>query len=288
MGLVLLLVSGVLVYRWGWKALYVLVPVVAVQGAYFSLSVEGFSAEFITMVVSPMVVGAVGGYSFKTKRSYQFFMTVSTLPLVLVLSLNYYGLKVFKNQDLVLQSKDRLVALLKTAEMSEEEKADLLKKVDSSIEMLGGVMPFTYFLNTLFVALLGYVLLKFVLFKYMGRSGDGTDGIAYFKMSDYLIFVLIAAWAAVLLADREKLNGLFLLGLNTALIFSVFYLVQAVGIVKYYLLKKNLPPFILPAGILGLLLLGVEAILFVSVVLLSIGAIDFWADFRKLETHVKE
>jgi len=68
----------------------------------------------------------------------------------------------------------------------------------------------------------------------------------------------------------------------------VLYLMQAIGIAKFLLARKGLPRFLLPIGLLAVLFFGVEAALFVSIILASLGALDFWADFRKLEIHNKK
>ncbi len=287
-GLVLLFGAGILFFKWGWRALYVLLPVSAALSVYIITQAGGFGAEFITLVISPTAVGITGGYVFRKGKSYQFYILVSTLPLVFLLSVHYYGLKIYGNHDLVIESRNRITAIIQKSELPDPEKKELLNRMDGSVEMLGDIMPFTYFLNTMFITLLGFFLLKYLLFRYFSRMGSETESIAFFKLNDYFIFVLIAGWAIVLLMDKKAFYWAFVSGLNLALVFSVLYLLQAVGIVKFLLRKKGLPAFILPAALLGILLLGVEVILFFSVILLSIGAIDFWADFRKLETQVKQ
>jgi hypothetical protein len=45
---------------------------------------------------------------------------------------------------------------------------------------------------------------------------------------------------------------------------------------------------VLPLGLAVTVFLGIEVALFVAVILLSVGALDFWADFRRLEKSIKK
>ncbi len=283
-GLCLVVASAAVSYRLGARALFGLVPLVAGMAAAQSVLSSG-GGEYIMVVLSPVVIGAAAGYTFRSKRTLVFFLMVSVLSLTVAFSANYYFLKVYRNFDLVADSQKRVGEMIRAADLPEAEKAEILAKVDGSLEVIGDIIPFSYFMHSLIIAAFCYVILR-PFFMRGGRGGTADkSGLAYFRLKDYFIFVLIAGWLTVLLVDEESHHAVYVIGLNCALCFSALYLVQALGIARFYLDKKGAPPFVLSLAVFFVLLLGVEALLVVSIVLMSIGALDFWADFRKLEAR---
>ncbi|HSV97290.1 MAG TPA: DUF2232 domain-containing protein [Spirochaetota bacterium] len=283
-GLCLVVASAAVSYRLGARALFGLVPLfVGIAAAQSFLSSGG--GEYNMMVLSPVVIGAAAGYTFRSGRALVFFLMVSVLSLTVAFSANYYFLKVYRDFDLVADSQKRVVDMIKAADLPDAEKTEILAKVNGSLEVIGDIIPFSYFMHSLIIAALCYTILR-PFFMRGGRDKTADkSGLAYFRLKDYYIFALIVGWLAVLLVDEEGYRAVYVIGLNCALCFSALYLVQALGIARFYLDKKGAPPFILPLAAFVVLLLGVEALLFVSVVLLGIGALDFWADFRKLEAR---
>ena len=89
-------------------------------------------------------------------------------------------------------------------------------------------------------------------------------------------------WLVVLLVDKREYSIIYIFGLNIALIFSVLYLIQSVGVIRFFFRKKGLPQFLIPLSFFIILFLGSNFILFFFIILIGVGAIDFWADFRKL------
>jgi hypothetical protein len=47
-------------------------------------------------------------------------------------------------------------------------------------------------------------------------------------------------------------------------------------------MKKGLPRYLLPLLIITIVFLGVEVLVFTSVMLAGLGTLDFWVDFRRL------
>ena len=76
--------------------------------------------------------------------------------------------------------------------------------------------------------------------------------------------------------------------MNIALIASVFYFIQAIGVIKFYILKKGWPTYTLPMMFMMILVLGGGGIVFFSVLLAGFGSLDLWADFRKLNISTIE
>jgi uncharacterized protein YybS (DUF2232 family) len=286
-GLIILSGSGIIFFNRSWKALYAFVPLTLVAG-FAAVYSGGEVNDFLTVVVSPVFIGAVGGLSLRFKKALHFYIVISAFTVSLIFSANYYYLKLYKNVDQVLDSKNRIVQIVTTSEMQDPDKKELLSQIENSVEIMKDIVPFTYFLNSVIISLFCFYILKLLLNKYLNVGVPAANGIEFFKLNDYFIFALIAGWLLVLVTDKTKYYYLHTAGLNLGLAFSVLYFMQSIGIIKYYLNKKGLPHFILPLSFAVILILGVEAVLFFIVILSSVGALDFWADFRKFEIQIKK
>ncbi len=91
----------------------------------------------------------------------------------------------------------------------------------------------------------------------------------------------------VLLVDGQEYPLIYLIALNMGLITALFYLVQAMGVIKFFLMKRNMPRYLLPVMFLFLLLTGLQILPFFLIILAGFGTLDLWADFRKLNTVEK-
>lgn len=288
LGFVFLFSGAYCFYRWGWRALYLFIPAAAAAVALGLLGGGGRGADNAAIMLSPLFIGATAAMSFRSGRSLEFFVLVSSLSLTLVFTGNYLFLKHARNTDLVAESRDRIVEIVKSSDIGESEKSEFLSRSDQALETLRDIVPFAYFLNSLAACLICWVTLRPLRARLAGPGAPEIKGLEHFRLSDYFIFVLIFGWLAVLLVDEKAYYPVYAIGLNCALILSVLYLMQAIGIAKFLLARKGLPRFLLPVGLLAVLFFGVEAALFVSIILASLGALDFWADFRKLEIHNKK
>ncbi|MBP7602738.1 MAG: DUF2232 domain-containing protein [Spirochaetes bacterium] len=283
-GMCLAAASAVAAYRLGVRVLYGLGPLLAGTIAaqiYFPST----GPEYVMVVLTPVVIGASAGYTFRAGRPLIFYLMVSVLSLTAAFSANYYFLREYRGIDLVDVSRKHVADMIQAADLPDNEKADVLAKVEGALDVIGDIIPFSYFMHSLLIAALCFVVLRPFFARRGSETDDDRNGLAYFRLKDYYIFALIAGWLVVLLIDDTRYRAAYVLGLNLALCFSVLYLVQALGIASFFLRKKGAPGFVLPLVVLLVLLIGLEAMLFVSIVLLSIGALDFWADFRKLDAR---
>jgi hypothetical protein len=239
-------------------------------------------------------------FTFKNNKGLRFFIFVSSLSITLICTFNHYYLKNIKNIDILVNSKNVFIQSLNQNNIPDNERSQMIQKINETINIAEYVVPFFYFLDALIFSLLGFYFFKYVFYKQNKISKSVSinknendkeiifEGIEIFKVTEYLIYVFIAGWFVVLLVDRSKNNYLYLAGLNIALILSSFYLIQAFGIIKFILHKKGIPFSLVPAIILLFLFFGTEYLIFILIILSSIGAIDFWADFRKLELGIKK
>jgi hypothetical protein len=112
-----------------------------------------------------------------------------------------------------------------------------------------------------------------------------TKGLEFFRLNDYAIFILIGGWLSFLLLDKSEHEILYLAGLNIGLIVSALYLVQALGVVRFLLMKKNKPGHILTLALILTFILSIEVFVFIIILLTGFGTLDLWADFRKLNAE---
>ena len=90
-----------------------------------------------------------------------------------------------------------------------------------------------------------------------------------------------------MLLDSTNYPAITVIALNVALAASALYIIQAFGIIKFFIIKKGMPVFLFPLMIITLLLLGPSIIMFAMIVLIGIGALDLWGDFRKLNPEIE-
>ncbi len=255
----------------------------------------------IIIIISIIIISASAVFSFKQNKGLRFFIFISSLSITLIWTFNHYYLRNFENTDILMNSKSAFIESLNQNNIPDNDRSRMIQKINEAIDTIEYIVPFAYFLDALIFSLIIFYIYKFVFYKKKkipelysapenkdNKEEINLNEIERFKVPEYLIFVFIASWFAVLLVDRSRNNYLYLAGLNIALILSGFYLIQAFGIIKFILRKKSMPFSLFPAAVLIFLFFGMEYFIFILIILSSIGAIDFWADFRKLEPDKKK
>jgi hypothetical protein len=276
-GIAILLGSAYATYKLGWKGAAFLLPVIALL-----LVISGVEGS-IPVLISPVVIGSVAGETFKKELGLDFFILVSALIITLIYTGNYYYLKQYKNFDIVKKSKTQVVEIIKNSEIPKEKKKQLTENIDTLIAIADDVAPFSFFINSLIFSALGYIMVKILFMRLFGPIT--AKGLEFFRLNDYAIFMLIGGWLSVLLLDKSEHKILYLAGLNIGLIVSALYLVQALGVVRFLLMKKNKPGHILTLALILTFILSIEAFVFIIILLTGFGTLDLWADFRKLNAE---
>ncbi|MFH0975923.1 MAG: DUF2232 domain-containing protein [Spirochaetota bacterium] len=297
-GIFVLVGTARICYKFPWKFnyLFFLLPVL------FALAIFPGN-DFFNSIISFIIIGAAAGYTFKNNKNLRFFIFVTSLSITFIFAFNHYYLKNVKNIDILQENKNKFADILKESNVTESEKKQMIQKIDETLYIVKDMMPFAYFLSAFILSIAGFYIMKFLFIYWKFNRPDNAekklkgeennkniffDGIEKFKVIDYLIFIYIAAWFIVLLVDKMNYYFLYIAGLNIALILACFYLIQAFGILKFFLKKKGLPSSLMLLIVFSLLVFGMEYMMFSLIILSSIGAIDFWADFRKLDMDVKQ
>lgn len=297
-GVILTITSAFVFYKWGWKSLVLFIPVAVVP-----FIINGFEGG-LSLYILPMITGTAGGYCFRNSYGLDFFITVSAVLFSLFFTADFYALKEFKGYDLVENSKIEVVKMLEQSrgelenifdqyKTPEENRKKLREDFDTTLKMVQDskwiqfakdMIPFTAFIYSLFVTGFSFLLMKKIFMK---KQGEKVKALEYFRLNDYFIFSLIAGWSIFMLIDNAKFPVISATALNLALASSVLYLIQALGIIKFFILKKEWPVVLFPLMIFTVLILGPAVIMFAVIILIGIGTLDLWGDFRKLKHEIE-
>ncbi len=289
--------SAYFLYKWDFKAALFVVPAVVLFAV-----ILGIYSEIVLFLI-PAVLGAVGGYVFKKKRSFNFFLIVSSLTIAVLFTGSYYFQKYVNDFDNIQYSKVEIVKSLKKYKLSMAEYLDT-QKVDEKrkneivsdfdkwilfaedekwISFAIKVIPFTSFLYGLFFSAFGFLFLR----RFFNRisNTDEIKGLEYFRLNEYCIFSLLGSLGLILLFDGDKYSVVNSIAINAILITAVLYFIQALGVVKFFIIKKGVRGYLLPLFFIISFLMGAWIFTFIVVMFSAIGTLDLWADFRKFEVQ---
>ena len=297
-GVILTICSAFIFYKWGWISLVVFVP-----AAVIPVVISGYEGG-LSLYTLPLITGTAGGYCFKKSSGLDFFITVSAILFAVVFTADFYILKEVKGYDFIETGKVEVVQLLEQTrgevekvfeqyKTPEENRKKLRADFDTSLQMIQDskwiqfakdMIPFTAFIYSVLVTGFSFLLMKKIFMK---KQGETVRALEFFRLNDYFIFSLIAGWGIFIMLDKTQYPVISVIALNIALAASVLYIIQALGIIKFFIIKKGMPLVLLPLLILTLLILGPSIIMFAMIVLIGIGTLDLWGDFRKLNPEIE-
>ena len=297
---VLLAISSVLiVYRLGIAGIIIFLP-----AAFIPVFFPEYASSLSVFIV-PLTFGATGGYCLKKSKGLHIYLTVSAMVFSALFTGNYYLIKSIHNYDMVAVSGQNLLQKMEEAEPELEKifqeyntpvenrekiKGDFQQTLEvlrdrKWLQFARDMLPIISFLYSLMIGSLSFFFLKKFFLK---KDGERMASLEYYRMNDYLIFLFIGSWAFFLILDSGLFPLINIVSLNIALMLSILYAIQALGIAKFFLIRKGLPVFLLPLLVVSLMMLGMPAFTFVSILLTGIGTLDLWADFRKLTPEKNE
>jgi hypothetical protein len=253
----------------------------------------------LSLCIIPISAGIAGGICFNKGKDFTFFLNISLVVFVTLFTVEYHSLRLFKGDDIIdngakqilemmEKSKSELSDIVNERKISENEMKKIQEQLDLSISVLKDkkwiqlardMIPFSVFLYGIIIFGFSFLILKKFILREAGRN---VRGLEFYKLNDYLIFIFIFSWAAFILSNSEKFPLFAIVILNVALILSGLYIVQAIGVIKSFVIKKGIPPIVIPIILVTLFTFGLGTIIFTTTFLLGIGTLDIWADFRKL------
>jgi hypothetical protein len=274
-GLMLMVGCAFLYYRFEWKAVVIcaILPVMAV-------ALTGRITD-IPLMAAPALLGCLGGVTLKRGKSLEFFLLTASISLALVTTGVFYYQMLYEHVDFAGMLRSDMLKSIDAAGFPAEVKSQYIEWFDGWKNDIVALVPFGAFANAMVTSGIGYAIIR----RFLGRLAGAVpgSGLEMFKLNDYYIFVLIGGLALYLylLIDKSNYPVLYSAGLNIVLISALLYFTQALGIIKFLLMKRGMPAYALPLMVAMGLLLGIFA-MFLFVVLAGVGALDVWADFRKL------
>jgi len=293
-GVILTISVAFIFYRFGWISaiFFILLSIVP----FFFKGYE----DIFTFYILPLIAGIIGGYCFKKGLGLDFFITVSSLLFAVSVTADYHILKYVKEYDFIDHSAVETVQLLEENKVkmeqvfdqhnvSEGDKKIFLGSIDTYINILNDrkwvqfakdMLPFAAFFYSILLTGFSFFLMKKF---FMRKFGEKVKALEFFKVNEFVIFILIAGWGIFIMIDKIQYPVITVIALNVGLAATVLYTIQAIGIMKFFIMKRKMPVIILPLLIITLSLVPIVFI-FVMTMLTGIGILDLWGDFRKLNS----
>lgn len=272
----IVVVSAYMVFKWGHRAFLAFVTVL-IGALVFGSGAESYS------FAAPFVIGGAGGLTFRLGKPFSFFLIAASLFMAASMCGNFYYLKTVKGNDLIAKTKIEVIRMIDAYTMPDDQKKLLKSELEEWSPTAERMVPFLSFLYAMFFSGFFYIIIRKFITRVNAAASSRVAGLEMFRLDEHFILVLIGGWALFLLVDKNQSALVNQIGLNTGLIASVLYFIQALGVIKYKLIKSNLPGYLMPLLFLTMIFLG-SGILFISgVMLAAFGALDLWADFRKLK-----
>ncbi len=273
LGIALSVVVAMLVYRLQLRWIAVAIIIIA-TASYIALSYlysEMIGIQFV-------IAGAVFGYTAH-RFSFQRYFIASVLILWCALLIVYYLQYHLKGIDVVADNQKMIQQMIEVSSLGAAEKSVMLQQLEDFVPTMRILIPFSYFFSAIVISLFMYVLVYafFMRFKLLQNS---DSKFALFRVDEWIVFLLIASWAIVLFGTSGHV--IWAVALNIGLSLCVVYTIQGLSIISFYFEKKKWPKLY---GIVLLfvgILLGFQVLFFILTMLLGLGIIDFWMNFRKI------
>ncbi|MBN1497604.1 MAG: DUF2232 domain-containing protein [Spirochaetes bacterium] len=273
-GIMLTIGAAYMYYRLEWKAVIICAILV---GTSMAVSGRAIDAPLLT---APFLVGCLAGYVFKKGKSFEFYLITISFALTAIFAGFFYYMMIVQNVDFIGMLREEMARFLASTGAPDDIRNGMLSEFDSSRNDIVARVPFSAFINSMAMAGIAYMMIRWV-FSRMGQAVRGA-GLEFFRLNDYFIFVLIGGLSVFLLVDKSDYPMLSSGGLNALLIAALLYLVQALGVIKFILIKRGIPTYVMPLAITAFMIAGLWTALFLFILLAGFGALDVWADFRKL------
>ncbi len=172
----------------------------------------------------------------------------------------------------VAHNREFLLQLYRSMGMPAESIPDFERFLNEIQSIVIRILPALIITTTLFVIWINILLGRYLL-KSRNLGYQAYGKLNLWQAPDYLIWGVIGFGLLMLIPDDLSKT----IGLNGLMTMMMVYFFQGVAIVSFFFEKKQVPRF---AKIMLYALLILQEVL---LVVIAIGFIDVWANFRKLE-----
>jgi uncharacterized protein YybS (DUF2232 family) len=260
------------------RTISALIPIIGLVMLMVALNTFPFDIVFVAAL---LIIGFSLGELFEYRFSIEKTMLVTCSLVFLGGALSLFILSAATGHSLlaefsqsVAHNREFLLQIYANMGMPAESIPDFKRFLDVIQSMVIRILPALIITITLFVIwinlLLGRSLLKR---RQLGPPAYGRLNV--WQAPDYLVWGVIGCGLLMLIPDDFSKT----IGLNGLITLMMIYFFQGIAIVSFFFEKKQVPRF---AKILLYALLVVQEVLLIVIV---IGFIDVWANFRKIKAH---
>lgn len=271
----IMIATAVSVFKMGKYSALWLLPL-SVLMIYFSI---GY-IDILVINLSALAIGSITGFAYRSKRSVQFIVLTSVFLVFGIFAADYLYETNYMGASLANEAKTAVQSFLDSGRIDDKQKAEFAEQYKFVMEIMKDLVPFMIFVSALMISFAGFSILD-LIFKRILKAENSIKGIENFKVNEWLVFVVIFSIALIVFDKEGNFYPAKTVGKNILLVMTVVYFIQSLGIIKFVLMKKRIPVFIMPLFLLGMAIFSFQVFGFVVMFLAGIGLLDIWADFRK-------
>jgi len=225
-----------------------------------------------------VMAGMLFGFVAK-KFTFQRYFVVTVLVLWFSLLVVYYLHFNIKGIDVIANNQKLIQEMIEGSSLGTAQKLVLMQQLNDFLPTMKILLPFSYFFSSVVISLFIYAIVYafFIRFKLLTSS---DSKFSLFRVNEWVVFVLIASWATVLLG--KEVHYLWAIALNIGMLLCVVYTIQGLSIVNYFFEKRQWPKVYGMLVLVVSMLLGFQVLFFIVTMLMGLGVIDFWMNFRKI------
>ena len=271
----IMIATAVSVFKMGKYSALWLLPL-SVLMIYFSI---GY-IDILVINLSALAIGSITGFAYRSKRSVQFIVLTSVFLVFGIFAADYLYETNYMGASLANEAKTAVQSFLDSGRIDDKQKAEFAEQYKFVMEIMKDLVPFMIFVSALMISFAGFSILD-LIFKRILKAENSIKGIENFKVNEWLVFVVIFSIALIVFDKEGNFYPAKTVGKNILLVMTVVYFIQSLGILKFVLMKKRIPVFIMPLFLLGMAIFSFQVFGFVVMFLAGIGLLDIWADFGK-------
>ena len=259
------------------RTISALIPIIAVVALMIAMNAFPFDIVFVAaLLLMGFCLGELFGSQFSVEKTMLLTCGLVFLggafSLILFSAATGHSLLADFSQS-VAHNREFLLQMYRSMGMPADSISDFTRLLDEIQNMVIRILPALTITTTLFVIwvnlLLGRHLLKS---RHMAYPAYGRLNL--WQAPDYLVWGVIGSGLLMIVPDDFAKT----IGLNGLITLMMVYFFQGVAIVSFFFEKKQVPRF---AKVFLYALLVLQEVLLVVIV---IGFIDVWANFRKVDT----
>ena len=270
-----MIATAVSVFKMGKYSALWLLPLSALM-IFFSIG----NIDILVMNLSALAIGGITGFAYRAKKSVQFIVLSSVFLVFGIFAADYLYETNYMGASLANEAETAVQSFLNGGDLDEKQKSEFIEQYNFVMEITKDLIPFMIFLSALMISFVGFSILD-LIFKRILKAENFVKGIENFKVSEWLVFLVIVAIALVVFDNEGSFYHAKAIGENLLLVLAVVYFLQSFGIIKFMLMRKRIPVFIMPVLLLGMAIFSLQFFGFVVMFMAGIGLLDIWADFRK-------